>query len=456
MQTTVEETDRHVVRLSVEVPSDEVARDLDSAYRKVAREVKIPGFRKGKVPRQIIDARIGREHVVHQFLDTYLPEYYLQAVRENDLAPIADPEIDMGDVEDGKPLTFTATVEVRPRLTLEPSQYKGMRVDAPATEPTEQEIDEYVDRLRDRYAELEVVSRPARTGDYVIADVQAHIHDRVIPEATQSNFMTEVGSSELVPELDAELEGKRSGEILKFNATLPDSFGEAAGEEVAFQVLVKEVKAKRLPEANDEFATTASEFDTLDALREDVRSKMREFKEQASKAEVRDLVLGAVVDGVDVDLPERLVDEDTEGRIRSATRRAEAAGTTLDELLAAQGWDELQFRADARSHAIRGLKADLVLEAVARQEDLTVTDEDMAREIGGLAEASGRDPKEVVRVLERTGQVGSLAGDIIRTKALDLMVEAADVTSEGASTTPDPEPDEARVEHPDHREDDDE
>jgi len=362
----------------------------------------------------------------------------------------------MGDVEDGKPLTFTAIVEVRPRLVLQPEQYKGVHVEAPGTEPTEPEIDEYVDRLRDRYAELDVVSRPARTGDYVIADVQAHIHDRVIPEATQPNFMTEVGSSELVPELDTELEGKRTGEILKFNATLPDSFGEAAGEEVAFQVLVKEVKAKRLPEPNDEFAKTASEFDTLDALREDVRSKMREFKEQASKAEIRDLVLRAVVDGVDVDLPERLVDEDTEGRIRSATRRAEAAGTTLEEVLAAQGWDELQFRADARSHAIRGLKADLVLEAVARQEDLTITDEDMAREIGGLAEASGRDPKEIVQVLERTGQVGSLAGDIIRTKALDLMVEAADVTFEGASTTPDREPDEARVEHPDHHEDDDE
>jgi trigger factor len=456
MQTTVEETDKHVVRLSVEVPPDDVARDLDKAYRKVAREVKIPGFRKGKVPKQIIDARIGREHVVHEFLDEFLPEYYLQAVRENDLAPIADPEIDMGNVEEGKPLTFTATVEVRPRLTLEPSQYKGVHVEAPSTEPTEHEIDEYLDRLRDRYAELEVVSRPARPGDYVIADVQAHVHDRVIPEASQPNFMTEVGSKELVPELDAELEGKRSGEILKFNATLPDSFGEAAGEEVAFQVLVKEVKAKKLPAADDEFARTVSEFDSLEELRKDVRTKMGEFKQQESRAEVRDLVLRAVVDSVDVELPERLVDEDTEGRIRAATRRAEQAGASLDDLLAAQGWDELQFRADARSHAVRGLKADLVLESVARQEGLSVSDEDLAWEIGALAQASGRDPKEVVRVLERSGQVASLAGDIIRTKALDLMVEAADVTIEGAPTAPDPQPDEVRVGHPDRHEDDDE
>jgi trigger factor len=362
----------------------------------------------------------------------------------------------MGDVEDGKPLTFTATVEVRPRLTLAPEQYRGVQVEAPSTEPTEREIDEYLDRLRDRYAELEVVSRPARPGDYVIADVQAHVHDRVIPEATQPNFMTEVGTHELVPELDTELEGKRSGEILKFNATLPDSFGDAAGEEVAFQVLVKEVKAKKLPAVDDEFAKTASEFDTVAELREDVRTKMRAFKEQESRAEVRDLVLQRVIESVDVELPERLVDDDTEGRIRSASRRAEQAGTTLGHVLAAQGWDELRFRSDARSHAVRGLKADLVLEAVARQEGLTVTDEDLAREIAALAQASGRETKEVARVLERTGQVPSLAGDIIRTKALDLMVEAADVITEGAPANPDPHPDEARVEHPESHEDDDE
>jgi trigger factor len=458
MQTTIEETDKHVVRLSVEVPPEEVSRDLDRAYRKVAAEVRIPGFRKGKVPRQIIDARIGREHVLHEFIDEFLPEYYLRAVRENDLAPIADPEIDVGDLEtlrDGAALRFTATVEVRPRLTLPPEQYRGVHVDAPSTEPTERDVDEYVDRLRERFAELEVVSRPARPGDYVLADVRAHVHDREVPEATRLDFMTEVGSGALVPELDRELEGKRKGEILKFNATLPEAFGEAAGEEVAFQVLVKEVKAKRLPAADDEFAKTASDFDTLDELREDVRTKMRRIKEVESQAAVRDMVLDHVVASLDVELPERLVDEDTEARVRGATRRAEQAGTTLDDVLKAQGWDELRFRSDARSHAIRGLKADLVLEAVARQEDLTVTGEDLDREIAGLAEGSGRDVKEVRRILERSGQVASLAGAIIRTKALDLMVEAADVTTEGVESDPDRDSDQAPERH-EAREDDDE
>ena len=433
MQTTLEETARHTVKISVEVPPEEFNKDLDRAYRHVAGEVKIPGFRKGKAPRQVIDSMVGRDHVVEHFLRESVPSYYAKAVREHDLAPIADPEIDLAELEDGQPLRFTATIEVRPRLTLAPEQYKGVKLEAPSTEPTELEVDEYIDHLRERFAEAEVIARPARKGDLVLADVRAHVHDREIPEATKLDFFTEVGSQELVPELDAELEGKRKGDILKFNATLGERSGDLAGTEVSFQVLVKEVKAKVLPAADDEFAKTASEFDTLEELREDIRTKLRALKETESRAAVRDMVLERVLDSVDVDLPERLVDDETSRRITNAEERATRAGITLQDALASQGWDELRFRSDARSHAVRALKGDLVLEAVARQEELEVTEEDLQSEIRSLAEASGRDVREVQRILERSGQVRSLAGDIIRTKALDLLVESADVASEEAS-----------------------
>jgi trigger factor len=432
MQTTLEETDKHVVRLQVEVPPEEFAKDLDRTYRKLAQEVRIPGFRKGKVPRQIIDARVGRDHVIHEFVDEFLPTYYVRALREHDLAPIADPEIDLDPLEAGQSLKFTATVEVRPRLTLEPEQYKGVKVDAPDPEPRELDIDEYIDHLRERFAELEVVERPAQKGDYVLADVRASVHGKEVPEASRIGFLTEVGSDELVPELDRELEGKRKGEILKFNAALPESFGELAGQEVTFTVLLKEVKSKRLPTVDDEFAKTASEFDTLDELRDDVRTKLRVFKEAESKAAVRDLVLRQIVDSVEVDLPERLVDEETEHRIDSAKERAERAGTTLEALLESQGWDELRFRSDARSHAVRALKSELVLEAVARQEGVKATREELEAEIRALAETTGKDAREVMKILERSGQVGSLAGDIIRSKALDLLVGGADVSTGGA------------------------
>jgi trigger factor len=440
MQTTVEETDKHVVRLTVEVPPEEFERDLDRAYRKVAGQVKIPGFRKGKVPKKIIDARVGREHVLEEFIKDALPAYYVRALHENDLAPIADPEIDLDRLEDGQPLRFTATVEVRPRLVLTAEQYKGLEVEAPSTEPRELEIDEYVDHLRERFAELEVVSRPAQKGDYVLADVRASLHGQEVPEASRIGLLTEVGSEEIIPELDRELGGKRKGDILKFNATLPERFGDRAGTEVTFQVLVKEVKSKKLPSANDEFARTASEFDTLEELREDVRSKLRALKESESHAIVRDLLLNKVIGEIEAELPERMVDEETDRRVESANERAERAGTTLEAVLESQGWDELRFRSDARAHAVRGLKADLVLEAVARQEGIQATAEDLDREIRALAEATGRDPKEVRRILERSRQVTSLAGDIIRSKALDLLVESAEVMREGAPATPEPDP----------------
>lgn len=441
MRTTLEETRKHVVRLSVEVPPEEFAPDLEEAYRHVAQELTVPGFRKGRVPRPIVDARVGREHVIEHFLRDFVPTYCLRALREHDLAPIGEPEIDVEQVEDGKPLRFTATVEVRPRLSLEPEQYRGLRVEAPSVEPTEREVDEYVDRLRERFAELESVARPAARGDFVLADVRASVHDREVPEASRPGFFTEVGKGELVPELDRELEGARKGDILKFNATLPERFGELAGQEVTFQVLVKEVKAKRLPPADDEFARTASEFDTLEELREDVRRRLRAVKEARARSVLRSRLLRKLAELVeDVEVPERLVDEETERRVRSAWEQAERAGVRLEDALAEEGIDELRFRVDARNHALRAIRADLALEAVARREGLQVTREDLDREIRALARDTGRDPREVRRILERTGQVSSLAGDIIRSKALDLLVEAAEVVQEGeAGRSPEPQ-----------------
>lgn len=439
MQSTLETTDKHVVRLSVEVPPEEFKKDLDRAYRKVAGQVRIPGFRKGKAPRQIIDTMVGREAVIDEFVKDAIPSYYVRAVREHDLAPITDPEIDLDveEIQEARPLTFTATVEVRPRLELAPESYRGLKVSAPSAEPTEPEIGAYVDQLRERFAELDVVERPAQEGDYVLADVRARVHEREVPEATQEGALILIGSGEPVPELDRELQGKRKGDILKFNATLPEDgrFAEAGGSEVTFQVLVKEVKAKRLPAADDEFAKTASEFDTLEELRQDLRARVREAKQREVDAVVRDRVLRALVDSVDVDLPDRLVDSETEHRIYHSRERLERAGISLEQALDAEGWDELRFRSDARAHAIRDVKADLVLEAVAKSESLEATEEDFSREIAALAQASGRQPKEVARLLEKSGQVRSMASDIIRSKALDLLVEAAEIESESESGT---------------------
>jgi trigger factor len=434
METTVQETDKHVVKLTIEVPPDEFGKDLDRAYRKIAQQVKIPGFRKGKVPKQIIDAQIGRDAVLGEFLEDSVPSYYRDALRENDLAPIADPDIDVEQLEEGKPLVFTVTVEVRPRLRLEESEYKGIEIERPSAEVSDEDVDRLVDSLRERFAELEPVARPARRGDFVVMDLRASVHGEEIPEATRPDYLYEVGSGEFGEKLDAELEGKRAGEILKVNDALPERFGERAGQEVSFQVLVKDVKGKKLPEADDEFAKTASEFDTLDELKAKLREQLQENKERAADAAVRDRALQAMVDRTDVDLPDTLIDEETEHRVAHVRERAEQLGVTLEQLLQAQGFDELRFRADARGHAVRAITADLALEAVARAEEVQVTAEELGREIGGLAQALGRDPKEVAKSLDKTGQVVSLAGDIIRSKALDILVEHANIHQQGSSS----------------------
>src|SRR6266536_2271684 len=375
MESTVEESGRHTVVLTVEVPPEEFARDLDRAYRRIGQQIKVPGFRKGHVPRRIIDAQIGRDAVMQEFIEDALPQYYSEAVREHELAPIADPEISLEKSDEGQPLVFSATVEVRPRLQLEGWREDIADVERPDATVTDSDVDQFVDRLRDRFAEVESVGRPAQRDDYVLADIRGTVHGEEIPELTLPDQLYEVGSGQLVPRLDEELENTAAGQILKFNAVLPERFGERIGEEVTFQVLVKEVKAKKLPPADDEFAKMASEFDTLEELREDLRAKIRGLKEAESRAIVREMALRKVVDSVDVDLPERMVDEETEERVERAKERAQRAGTTLEAALAAQGWDELRFRSDARTHATRGLQAELVLEAVARQEGITATPE---------------------------------------------------------------------------------
>jgi trigger factor len=304
---------------------------------------------------------------------------------------------------------------------------------------TDADVDEFVDRLRDRFSEVETVGHPAHRGDYVLADIRASVHGEELPDLTLTDHLYEVGAGSIVEELDEELVNSSAGQILKFNATLPERFGERAGQEVTFQVLVKEVKAKRLPAADDEFAKMASEFDTMDELRADLREKLADAKAADARGVYRDRILQALVDHVDVDLPDRLVDHETEHRVEEATRRAERAGLTLDQVLASQDWDELRFRSDARAHAIRAITQDLVLEAVARREGITVTPEEIAQAVAELAQALGRDPKEVARSIERSGQVTSLAGDIIRTKALDLLVDTAEGTASEAPAEEEPE-----------------
>jgi trigger factor len=445
MQTTVETPEKHTVKLTIEVPVEEFSKDLDRTYRSISNQVKIPGFRKGKVPKPIIDAQVGQEAVLDEFVQSTVPGYFRKAVSEEELAPIGEPEIGLEQLEPGKPFVFTATVEVRPRLNLEETDYKGVKVARPPLDVTEEEIDEWVERLRQRFAELEPVERAVQDGDFVTVNISARKAGEPVEAASREDYLYAVGSGEFGEQLDAELSGTKPGDILSYHDTLPERFGdELTDGSTSFQVLVKDVKGVRLPDVDDEFAKTASEFDTYQELRDDLRARLKELKERETLAVVRDRVLDAVVDTVDVELPESLIDDETTHRISHARERADRMGVGLEQMLEAQGWDEDRLREDSRAHAVRAIKADLVLEGIARAEEFEVTAEEIGAEIQVLAQAYGREPKEVAKSLERSGQVVTLAGDIIRSKALDLMVEHADIEDEAVTAKAEPAPDDAK------------
>ena len=425
MRSTLEPVEPTKVRINVVVEPDELRPAIDRTARKLSREVRVPGFRKGKVPRQVIEARIGREALLAEAIEQEaVPEFYAKAIEELGVRPLSRAQVEPPDYTDGEPLSFSATFEVKPELDL-PS-YRGIEVERPALEVTDEHVDAQLERLRERFAQLEVIGRPLTKGDFAQIDLRATHHTDEIPELTRSDFLYEVGSSAVVPKLDEELEGKHKGDILKFNATLPEEAGEEwAGREVTFSVLVKEAKAKVLPKLDDDFAQEASEFDTLDELKADLRQRLEQAADAQRASELETLVLQTYLDQVEVPLPDSLVHDELHYRANRFAQQLGQMGASLDQYLEAIGQTADDVEADLRAQSERAVKAQLVLEAVADAEGLEATEEEVDAELGRQAQQVGRTPEEVRKALG-DGRVGVIAGDILRSKALAFMVEHAE------------------------------
>ena len=428
LTTSVEPLEGNKVKLSVEVPEAEFEKAIDGAFRKLAREVKIPGFRPGKAPRQLLEARIGTEAAREQALRDALPEYYAEAVEAEDIDVIAPPEIDITAGEQEGDVHFNAVVEVRPIIELD--GYSGLKLEIPSPEISDEIVDAQIDQLRDRFADLEEKSGALGDGDYAQIDIKGYVHDEVIDSLSATDFLYEVGSGTVVPKLDDELRGAKAGDILKFNDKLPERFGDRAGEDVAFQVLVKEAKRKVLPEANDEWASEVSEFDTLDELRADARQRLELYNKVQSQLLVRDKALDAVADLVDVEVPDALVTQDMERRLHDLAHRLERQGATIQQYIEALGQEREAFLDELRAGSTRSVKADLALRAVVANEDITATDEEVDREIEQYAERSGEKPEKVRREFERRGVLEAVRSDIARGKAIQFLVDNATVVDE--------------------------
>jgi trigger factor len=434
VRSTLEPVEPTKVRINVVVEPDELRPAIDRTARRLSREVRVPGFRKGKVPRQVIEARIGREALLAEAIEQEaVPEFYARAIEELGVKPLSRAQVEPPDYTDGEPLSFSATFEVKPELDLPP--YRGVEVERPALEVTDEHVDAQLERLRERFAQLEVIGRPLASDDFAQIDLRATHHTDEIPELTRTDFLYEVGSGTVVPKLDEELEGKRKGDILKFNATLPEEAGEElAGREVTFSVLVKEAKAKVLPKLDDDFAQEGSEFDTLDELRADLRQRLEDAAAQQVASELETRVLQAYLDQVEVPLPESLVHDELHYRANRFAQQLTYMGANLEQYLQAVGQTSDDIEADLRAQSERAVKAQLVLEAIARAEGFEASEEEVEAELARQAQRVNRTPEEVRKALA-DGRAGVISGDILRSKALAFLVEHA--------TQHDPAPDDA-------------
>lgn len=422
MKSALETLEGNKVKLSIEVDEQEFEKDIDAAFRKIAREVRIPGFRPGKAPRRILEARLGKETGRTEALREALPGYYSQAVRELEVDVVAAPELDIKGGEEAGPVSFDAVVEVRPEIQV--PGYTGLRVTIPSPVATDADIDAQVDRLRGNFGELIEVDRPAQAGDFVTVNLSGSRDGEPIPQLDLEDFSYEAGTDSLLPGLDAVLDGAKVGDILDFESDI------GGGSPAQVKVLVKEINEKKLPELTDEWAGEASEFDTVEELRADIAKRMGMVKRVQSTLSLRNAAIEALVDLVAEDPPQSLIDAEVERQLHDMQHRLEAQGATIGDYLQASGQAPEELVGAMREQAGPSVKADLALRAVAKAEEIEPTEEDIEAEIDRLAAAYNIKPAEARRNLDRAGQMPAVRSDWKKSRALDWLLEHVEIVDE--------------------------
>ena len=429
MKTDVEELSPTRVRLSVEVPFDELKPSLDKAYREVGRQVRIPGFRPGRVPPPVIDRRVGRDVVLTQAVNDAIPDLYAKAVADGDVYALGQPEVEITNLDDGKQLTFTVEVEIRPKFDLPDLSSLSVTVDNTLVTPDE--VAERLAMLQDRFASLKGVQRPVADGDHVSIDLSASVDGKPVEDAQASGLSYPVGSESLLDGLDEALIGMSAGDSKTFSSELAG--GDLAGQEADVTVTVHSVKAKDVPGLDDDFAQMASEFDTLGELRADTRTQLERDKAMRQVIQARDLALDALLDQVDIPLPEGVVAEEAKHNRESVEGQLSRAGATLDGYLEMTNQTQEQFEADIEQRAQRAVKVSLVLDQLARNEDLGVDPAELSAYVTRQAEQMGVAPDRLAQQLADSNQINVAAAEVLRGKAMNVIAERVKVTDQSGN-----------------------
>nr|WP_220139706.1 trigger factor [Nocardia sp. GTS18] len=424
VKSTVEQLSPTRVRINVEVPFEELKPDFDKAYKALAQQVKIPGFRPGKAPAKLIETRVGRGAVLEQVVNDALPNKYAEAVQAGEVKVIGQPEIEITKIEDGDELAFTAEVDVRPEIAL--PDYSGIEVTVDSFTIGDEDIEQQLTSLRQRFGTLTGVERAVQDGDFVSIDLSATVDGEDVPEAATTGLSHEVGSGQLIEGLDEAVIGLKAGESAEFTSTLVA--GEHAGKEAVITVTVQSVKERELPEADDEFAQLASEFDTIDELKEDLKGRVERTKKIEQAGQIRDKVLDTLLETVEVPLPEAVVKAEVDAVLHDAVHGFDHDEAKLAEALEAQGSSREEFDKDTKEAAEKSVKTQLLLDAIAEAEGTQVGQQELTERILFQAQRYGMSPEQFIQQVQQAGQLGAVFADVRRGKALAGVVGQVKVT----------------------------
>ena len=418
MKTAVEKLNPTLAKIEVEVPFAEFKSYLDRTYKNLAGQISVPGFRKGKLPKQLIEQRAGFDYIVEASLNDALNDYYAQALGENDLSPLAQPELDVQSqptTEDREAdIKLTITVTVRPEIEL--PNYEGIEVEVDEVEVTPEDEVQALDALRERFGTLKTVERPAADKDFVTIDIAAEIDGEQVDAANDLSY--QIGSGTMLEGIDEALTGLSAGEDATFETKL--SGGEHAGEEAVIKVKLTAVKERELPEADDEFAQLASEFDTIEELKEDIKKQVAEAKVAEQGTQARDKVLTKLVELVEVPVPEKVIEDQLEQHFNNPE--------------AGEDHDTEEHRQEVRENTETAFKNEMVLDAIADAEEVEVNQNEMINYIITMSSQYGMDPNQFAQMLDGSGQAGALVGEVRRSKALAEVLKTAVVKDSKGNT----------------------
>lgn len=422
MSAKWEKTEGNQGILTVEVDAETVDKSLDKAFKKVVKQINVPGFRKGKIPRPLFEKRFGVESLYQDALDMIVPGEYEKAIEETGIEPVDTPNIDVEQMEKGKPLIFKATVTVKPEVKL--GEYKGLEVEKPDTEVTDEDVEEELKKLQERLAELVIKEDgEAEMGDTVVIDFEGFVDGEAFEGGSAENYSLELGSGNFIPGFEEQLAGVKTGDEKEIEVTFPEEYhaSELAGKKATFKVKVHEIKAKHLPELDDEFAQDADdEVETLDALKEKIQKDLKESKEHAAKHAVEDAVVEKAAENAEMDIPEAMINTELNRMLQEFEQNLSAQGLNLELYYQFSGQNEEALRNQMKEDAEKRVRFNLTLEAIANAENLEVSDEEVDEELKRMSEMYGMPVEDIRRVL---GSTDGIKADLKARKAIDFLVQ---------------------------------